>query len=347
MAARFVTRMTLVVELVSQLLARHSGALPSRVLYVNPPPELPRPAGAVVWTTDWTLAKKLPTTIPCHFAIDPPSDDVELVVMQWPKSHRLGHYQLNLLAATLPAATPLWLVGEKRGGVATAAKTLANAANSPWQPPAKGDAARHCLLFTSQLQTPLPAADRFQPLTPFTVTTGAGTLNLATYAGVFGENGLDEGSALLLEQLNDLPSGPLVDVGCGCGVIGLALAQAGHPDVTLCDVNALALAASRRNGEANGLNVKVIASDLLDDLGATPLAAVITNPPFHEGLATTIAITQRLISEAWLRLRPGGELRLVANRHLPYAEILAAQFGQFDVLAETNRFKVYRAVRGR
>ena len=112
-------------------------------------------------------------------------------------------------------------------------------------------------------------------------------------------------------------------------------------------VNAMALAASHYNATANALQVQILASDLLDDLPATPLAAIISNPPFHEGLNQTLAITERLVASSWLRLRPGGELRLVANRHLPYAELLAAQFGHFDVLAENNRFKVYRMVRGR
>lgn len=333
------------VELVSQLLNRHADALPPRVLFVNPPDQLPASRQPpLLWSTDWLSARHWGAA--CHFGAEPPAAlEVDLVVINWPKSHRLGHYQLAALAARVAPGTALWLVGEKRGGVATAAKQL-SASPGPWQPPHKADAARHCLLFTSALQQHGPAVS-LTPLAPFTIDSGKGALRLASFAGVFGEGGLDEGSALLLGCLNDLPEGPLVDVGCGCGVLGLSLAQRGHRQVTLCDVNAMALAASRYNASANGLQVEVVASDLLDDLPATPLAAIISNPPFHEGLNQTLAITERLVASSWLRLRPGGELRLVANRHLPYAELLAAQFGHFDVLAENNRFKVYRMVRGR
>lgn len=332
-------------ELVSQLLNRHADALPPRVLFVNPPDQLPASRQPpLLWSTDWLSARHWGEA--CHFGAEPPAvQEVDLVVVNWPKSHRLGHYQLAALAARVPVGTALWLVGEKRGGVATAAKQL-SANPGPWLPPHKADAARHCLMFTSTLQQQGPAVS-LTPLAPFTIDSGNGPLQLASFAGVFGEGGLDEGSALLLGCLNDLPDGPLVDVGCGCGVLGLSLARRGHRQVTLCDVNAMALAASRYNAKANDLQVEVIASDLLDDLPATPLAAIISNPPFHEGLNQTLAITERLVASSWLRLRPGGELRLVANRHLPYAELLAAQFGHFDVLAENNRFKVYRMVRGR
>ena len=337
-------------DAVSQLLARHAAALPPRVLYVNPPEQLPRLEGASLWLTDWSKRHRYPSNIAIHFGDTPPAQvgdtppaqAVDLIILNWPKSHSLGQQQLAQLAATQAPGCRLWLVGEKRSGVATAAKALAN--SRCWQPPVKTDAARHCLQFSSQLMHQGSAVTA-TTTARFSVNSGAGELQLANLAGVFGESGLDDGTALLLGQLDNLPVGPIVDVGCGCGVIGLALAQRGHADGTLGDVNPIGLAASRANAAANGLQVKVVASDLLADLPTTPLAVVITNPPFHDGQNTTLAISQQLISESWQRLLPGGELRLVANRHLPYGDYLAAQFGDFTVLAENNRFKVYRAVR--
>lgn len=329
-------------DAVSQLLVRHAAALPPRVLYVNPPEQLPRLDGASLWLTDWSKRHLYPPQVAVHFGHEPPSGTADLIILNWPKSHSLGQQQLAQLAASQAPGSMLWLVGEKRSGVATAAKALAS--SSHWQAPVKTDAARHCLQFSSRL-VQQGAAAAATVTARFTLDNGAGPLELVNLAGVFGEAGLDAGTALLLGQLNDLPSGPLVDVGCGCGVIGLTLAQRGHTDVTLCDVNAFALSASRVNAAHNGLKVKVLASDLLAELPPTPLAAVISNPPFHDGQHTTLAISQQLISESWLRLRPGGELRLVANRHLPYGDYLAAQFGDFTVLAENNRFKVYRAIR--
>ena len=45
-------------------------------------------------------------------------------------------------------------------------------------------------------------------------------------------------------------------------------------------------------------------------------------------------------------LRPGGQLFMVANRHLPYEQILNDSFGQVRVAAERDGFKVIVGTRG-
>jgi 16S rRNA (guanine1207-N2)-methyltransferase len=45
-------------------------------------------------------------------------------------------------------------------------------------------------------------------------------------------------------------------------------------------------------------------------------------------------------------LQAGGELWLVANRFLPYAEALQASFKTVRVAAETGKFVVYHALKG-
>ncbi|HQR91188.1 MAG TPA: methyltransferase, partial [Caulobacter sp.] len=42
-------------------------------------------------------------------------------------------------------------------------------------------------------------------------------------------------------------------------------------------------------------------------------------------------------------LRKGGDLWLVANRHLPYEAILNEQFAKVRLAGETNGYKVYEA----
>ncbi|ETK04756.1 hypothetical protein T229_07205 [Tannerella sp. oral taxon BU063 isolate Cell 5] len=43
-------------------------------------------------------------------------------------------------------------------------------------------------------------------------------------------------------------------------------------------------------------------------------------------------------------LNSGGELRIVANAFLPYPDVLDETFGFHEVIAQTGRFKVYRAI---
>ena len=53
----------------------------------------------------------------------------------------------------------------------------------------------------------------------------------------------------------------------------------------------------------------------------------------------------QLIKQAKWHLKTGGELRIVANAFLPYADWLDQYFGGHEVLAKNNKFKVY-SVRG-
>ncbi len=64
-------------------------------------------------------------------------------------------------------------------------------------------------------------------------------------------------------------------------------------------------------------------------------------------METSFEAAQTLIRSAVLHLNIGGELRIVANAFLPYPNVLDETFGNHEVLAQTGRFKVYRAVMGR
>jgi 16S rRNA (guanine1207-N2)-methyltransferase len=75
------------------------------------------------------------------------------------------------------------------------------------------------------------------------------------------------------------------------------------------------------------------------------LDLIVTNPPFHTGKATDYELSQRLIREAPRFLKPGGQLWLVANRFLPYPDLLDSAFGSFSRRAETGKFTVYQALR--
>ncbi len=49
---------------------------------------------------------------------------------------------------------------------------------------------------------------------------------------------------------------------------------------------------------------------------------IISNPPFHDGMQTSLDAAQTLIRGAVRHLNSGGELRIVANAFLPYPKIL-------------------------
>jgi release factor glutamine methyltransferase len=76
-------------------------------------------------------------------------------------------------------------------------------------------------------------------------------------------------------------AGPrIVDVGTGTGAIALALKhERPDADVTATDRSADALSLAKENAKANGLDVELAETDLLDGL-AGPYDLVVSNPPY-------------------------------------------------------------------
>jgi release factor glutamine methyltransferase len=72
----------------------------------------------------------------------------------------------------------------------------------------------------------------------------------------------------------------IVDVGTGTGAIALALKQE-RPDarVTATDRSVAALALAQENASANGLEIELVETNLLDGL-AGPFDLVVSNPPY-------------------------------------------------------------------
>ena len=162
--------------------------------------------------------------------------------------------------------------------------------------------------------------------------------------GVFSAAELDGGTALLLSTLKNV-SGDVLDIGCGAGVIGSYI-QKHHPKTKLVmtDIHAMALESAQRTLRENQLQGTVQASDVFSHVEGK-FDLIISNPPFHDGVNTAYTAVNELIKQAKWHLKSGGELRIVANAFLPYADWLDQYFGGHEVLAKNNKFKVY-SVRG-
>ncbi|WP_137974349.1 class I SAM-dependent methyltransferase [Pseudomonas sp. F(2018)] len=268
-----------------------------------------------------------------------PERSFEGAVLFLPKSRELADYLLQALAARL-AGCELYLVGEKRGGIERAAKQLA-----AYGKPRKLDSARHCQLWQVTVDN-APAAPDLQALAQrFELPLADGPLQVLSLPGVFSHGRLDRGSALLLEQLDDLPSGHLLDFGCGAGVLGATLKRR-YPQsqVSMLDVDAFAIESSRLTLAANGLEAEVIAGDGIDAAPAG-LAAIVSNPPFHTGVHTDYQASEHLLRQAARHLDKGGELRLVANSFLKYPPLIEQHLGLCKTLSEADGFRIYSARR--
>ncbi|QLB21180.1 16S rRNA (guanine(1207)-N(2))-methyltransferase [Vespertiliibacter pulmonis] len=257
----------------------------------------------------------------------------DLAVFFWTKNKQECQFQLLQWLSISPIGQELLIIGENRAGVRSVEKIL-----EPFGEIAKIDSARRCGLYHFRLVT-VPGFDckkfwksyRLQSLTMFALPA------------VFSSAELDNGSKLLLSTFDHQQDlmGKVLDLGCGAGVIGAYLKHH-FPKIqlTMSDIHAMALASSERTLAENQLEGKVLASDVFSHINEK-FDLIVSNPPFHDGIETTYQAVETLISQAKQHLNKGGELRLVANSFLPYAELLDRAFGSHQILAKSTKFKVY------
>ncbi|HBZ15123.1 16S rRNA (guanine(1207)-N(2))-methyltransferase RsmC [Pantoea sp. NPDC088449] len=261
----------------------------------------------------------------------------DTLVYYWSKNKPEAQFQLQNLLSLLPVGCDIFVVGENRSGVRSAEGML-----EAWATLEKVDSARRCGLYHGRLDKQ-PTFDA----SSYGNTYQLDDLTIHTLPGVFSRDGLDIGSDLLLSTLTPHFRGKVLDIGCGSGVLATVMAKV-SPRVRLwlCDVHAAAIEASKATLAANELEGEVFASNVFSDVTGR-FDMIISNPPFHDGLQTSLDAANTLIRGALKHLNSGGELRIVANAFLPYPQILDETFGNHEVLAQTGRFKVYRAVYGR
>ena len=174
----------------------------------------------------------------------------------------------------------------------------------------------------------------------FTAELWGNELTLDTGSGVFSRGHLDHATAVLFRELEPPAQGQFLDLGCGYGVIGLAVAAAAPGTVvTGVDVNERALLLANENAEALGVSDRFTAS--LPDAVPTEerYDEIWSNPPIRIGKA---ALHDLLLT--WLpRLVPGGRAVLVVGKNLGADSLqrwLGEQGWPTERLASAKGFRV-------
>lgn len=133
-----------------------------------------------------------------------------------------------------------------------------------------------------------------------------------TSAGIFSPGHIDGGTAVLLKEMDRVPSGNLLDIGCGWGPIALSLALK-NPRATVwaIDVNERSLDLTRANAQRLGLsNVRCVFPDQVP--ADIEFAEIWSNPPIRVGKDVLHGLLTR-----WLpRLLPGSSAYLVVQKNL-------------------------------
>ena len=173
-------------------------------------------------------------------------------------------------------------------------------------------------------------------------------ITVAAHGAAFAGTKVDIGTRALLRALPAEGSGTAVDLGCGTGVLAVALARAGF-DVLASDASAAAVASARETAVRNGVadRVTVVREDALAGVAPGTVDLVACNPPFHQGTTLHAGIAERLIEAAARVLRPGGQLLCVYNSHLPHRDALRRLVGPTRQVSRDPRFTVTASTRSR
>ena len=138
-------------------------------------------------------------------------------------------------------------------------------------------------------------------------------LDLVSGSGVFAQGRVDIGTAILFRETEPPAPGRILDLGCGYGLIGLAVAAAvPGADVTAVDVNERAVLLANENAASLGVadRFRAVTPDAVD--ADATYDEIWSNPPIRIGKE---ALHELLLT--WLpRLAPGGRAVMVVGKNL-------------------------------
>ncbi len=157
--------------------------------------------------------------------------------------------------------------------------------------------------------------------TPVPVSVWGHRFTVDSGSGVFAQGRLDIGTSVLLRETDPPGPGRYLDLGCGWGVIGLAIALAQPAAVVdAVDVNERAVLLANENAKSLGVADRFRAAT---SLPAAAYDEIWSNPPIRIGKEALHALLL-----TWLpRLKPGGRAVMVVGRNLG-ADSLALWLGE-------------------
>ncbi len=268
---------------------------------------------------------------------------VDLVLLKLPKSSSLLQFQLQQIAASL--SQPIQLFAAAKSKLFTPA--IRALFEQYCDQVSVSLIEKKARVLSAQLRPLASAAATPAPMTCW--QDPAHPLQLCQYAGVFARTQLDIGARLLLDNLPVAGAEQVIDLGCGNGVLGLRYAQLSpQSEVLWVDESYLAVASCQHNIALNlgaSPNYQCHVDDCLSQQADASADLILCNPPFHQEHAITTHIAQQMFRDSKRVLRYGGELRVVANRHLAYHLVLERLFGGVTVVASNPKFVVLSARR--
>ncbi|MBI2658884.1 class I SAM-dependent methyltransferase [Candidatus Woesearchaeota archaeon] len=165
-----------------------------------------------------------------------------------------------------------------------------------------------------------------------------------TASGIFSKEKIDKGTLILAENMVIDKNAKVLDIGCGIGILGIAVAKLFNADAAMSDINKRAVMLAKKNCKLNNVKAEIHQDNLYEKIKNYDFDAILSNPPQTAGKNVCF----KLIEESKKYLKNGGNLQLVA-RHNKGGKTLSNKmqevFGNVKVLAKKSGYWVYMGVK--
>lgn len=175
----------------------------------------------------------------------------------------------------------------------------------------------------------------------------AGTsYNFTSDIGVFSKNEVDFGTSFLIENFKEPTiKGSVLDLGCGYGPIGIAIADIyENREIVMADINERAVELSKKNIALNHIeNAEVIQSDRFSSIKGYSFASILTNPPIRAGKK----VIYQMFEESKEALLKNGELWVVIQKKQGAASTmdkLEDLFGNVEKIGRSKGYFILRSI---
>ncbi len=172
-------------------------------------------------------------------------------------------------------------------------------------------------------------------------------LTFKTDTGIFSPKKIDKGTKILVEALELNKTDDVLDIGCGYGVVGVAIADE-VASITMTDINKRAVKLAKENIKLNDTsknkckNIMVVQGDLYENVKDRKYDVIISNPPIKAGKE----VIHRIIKEGKELLKDNGSIWVVIQtKHgaKSLTKFMEEVFGNVEIITIKGGYRVLRS----